>query len=1247
MLWQNNSLKKTSSVLSSLMFYFSVLVFMISLTSFAGALVDNVKIYYSGTNETVEYGSMALAVSTDVKVTLNTGDLLSLTADLTGMSVEGYRKDYSNIQVNTADCEVIASGKTACLIPNIDLLLRSLNQKEIELKFKGTSVEGNFNDAVNKSIKLDNTRPKAISMLEENCNEEPCYVNRGRKIIIADIQEEESGLKAENVRMKFDRGGSFVAYKCEEGWKCYFNATIPSLETGKEFYSFIIGGNDKTGNLFERGQKFKFIYDNTLPEPVSMKWYNDKGFDVVGGGDTAFLEIKVKESSPLEATANFSGFGLDESSKVNCETDEKNATFKICKWDIANVPEGYKTSPVQVRFKDKAGNFNSKTYSLEILEKIDTTGKEINFWEIEKNIVSPTSINKKMLKYFPKKVYQYLSLKKKKGNVEAVKVDFEGCIPRKTNKKENKTEKERWGSALNTAGEFTFKISNNQFGSTEPLITYELRQVEPRPGKKGLDYTCRIGIITKQGKKIYPQKEFEEFPLRVTYYESQLFNDKIKDEIEKQLEDQQKKVEKLNQDLQFVNLMVGLCQMAATGTAGTGIMGSTQSLLASTPYTAPAANAMMPATQASHEFFTKMYEATGGQNGFCDYFTCNADWQEKIRKNIFGFNLGNQKVQDFMNELSKSFGGGNTEKTGINPVSPMDNIIVAAATACIPGYVYGQQKMTVIDCGYTQCLAEDVPAGYPVSECKKIRSYGQCRYVVGEIWNAIPYTALYSRIVDTVHELVRDPFSAIGLVLAYGCKGALGEGAIAHGICTQTGTLKSFAHMIDSIKQMMFLYQNIQHGPLDSCENILDSLDGFDSIYQTNYPGGIFCDNAGKCVDRFGNAVTSTLSAAQSGLNSLSNCASNPNTGNCVKYSSEVTAALNEAGYTYDNGVWRNSQGGYVSPSQIQNAIKTYAQEHPQSSIAPIATTQTVTFNCGGNTCYAPADLYQAYVTNAGLNAGELFGEYNDALKAVENAQKEFNSAWQELVDSSCDEESSSCPADDEAPLKKANEAARKLEEAKQKLAQAQKKAKEKARQMEVQKVQNLQGWDNFRFYLEMAYDFHSISSLFFGEDDFKGYRKFWDDIFANKIFNLKEMAYSKICDADIDRDTVGAFMVMSATGFRPGAHIEAERQGPTKTPKGQEYNYLVSATVQPPQKPGLTFDIILMGDGIKKINKKPIVLQAGQPYTFGGENSKFVTDKRLYTQACIQFRSNVADYYREAHLDGNRICARIMGRLG
>ena len=164
---------------------------------------------------------------------------------------------------------------------------------------------------------------------------------------------------------------------------------------------------------------------------------------------------------------------------------------------------------------------------------------------------------------------------------------------------------------------------------------------------------------------------------------------------------------------------------------------------------------------------------------FCDFVTCKQGY------------LWGGYVQNFMNKAFANYVGEKTETEGAwyNPdvkrlgsgktisdyMNPQTNLITATLFVCVPGIIYGLDKYRQIKCLYADCLINAVGRdGMPVTACEDEKAYATCKYILGEVFAVIPYTAVFDHFMGLIKNALSNPFAILGLAFSiacwYGCR---------------------------------------------------------------------------------------------------------------------------------------------------------------------------------------------------------------------------------------------------------------------------------------------------------------------------------------------------------------------------------------------------------------------------------------------------------------------------------------------
>ena len=140
-------------------------------------------------------------------------------------------------------------------------------------------------------------------------------------------------------------------------------------------------------------------------------------------------------------------------------------------------------------------------------------------------------------------------------------------------------------------------------------------------------------------------------------------------------------------------------------------------------------------------------------------------------------------------------------------MNPKDSFVVALfgpPYPCIPGILSNLNKYRQIQCQYINCLQDSINTGLPADACEKVKSYETCKYFVGEIFQVVPFTAMYQWFMDMLKSAVSDPFQVIGIGLSLACRNACKtKPSSVHAICYWSKVLAMIGEVLNDINTII------------------------------------------------------------------------------------------------------------------------------------------------------------------------------------------------------------------------------------------------------------------------------------------------------------------------------------------------------------------------------------------------------------------------------------------------------------
>ena len=104
--------------------------------------------------------------------------------------------------------------------------------------------------------------------------------------------------------------------------------------------------------------------------------------------------------------------------------------------------------------------------------------------------------------------------------------------------------------------------------------------------------------------------------------------------------------------------------------------------------------------------------------------------------------------------------------------------------------------MRQIQCQYIQCL-ENTANGLPMDLCESQRDYMVCKYVLGEVFNLIPFAAAFSQILQNIDKALKNPLNTVTTIGSAYC--SLTCKAVGTGTACQICSWFEFAGMFRDV----------------------------------------------------------------------------------------------------------------------------------------------------------------------------------------------------------------------------------------------------------------------------------------------------------------------------------------------------------------------------------------------------------------------------------------------------------------
>ncbi len=504
-------------------------------------------------------------------------------------------------------------------------------------------------------------------------------------------------------------------------------------------------------------------------------------------GDKIGVIAEVKESGALTAIADFSKF-VNGANKLVGSCDMVEAGKYTCVW-LTNQIDIEATNSVVFNFTDNAGN------SLIVTKSLKSYGLNAqanpNYWT---NTIacSPQNVDREIGPLINQRVYCHVRLKMGSQPVSTVFIGQASCT----------------GDTSIVQSVETF---NTASGSTAPVLKLTLKKTDYKVDSVKLN--CNIPIYSKVGSSITSNAEIETANVEIGFYNLPLgeMSKEVKDKIEEAKNDAEGIWELISALNKFIFYAKKICQLIGIFygvivmlyNVYTFLTGAVEVPLDKIPFAQTIGLTIKPVNIAGCNAQTSMRKAGESSyklvSKFCRFVNCQytpviGTYQQWIGKQINSLPGASYLPQDF-EEITKDEGvksgqfveekstggyksvtsGGTHTKDELQSgltryMNIQDSLVLSTVFVCLPGIVYNLDKYRQIKCLYADCLENGVGNdGLPLTACEDQKAYATCKYVTGEIFAVIPYTALADHFISIVKNIFSNPFLIVGVGIGAYC----------------------------------------------------------------------------------------------------------------------------------------------------------------------------------------------------------------------------------------------------------------------------------------------------------------------------------------------------------------------------------------------------------------------------------------------------------------------------------------------
>ncbi len=701
------------------------------------------------------------------------------------------------------------------------------------------------------TIEVDSTGPRFAQITTDKhpVSGGSGYYAGSTTTFTADIREP-NGISNDSIFLDLSgigRSSTQVADGCTskggETYECVWNDILISMPTGT---NAIVRGSpfsvDNLGNPSTELAPINITVDVDSPIAVSANMRIVKGENTfeqyLVRGDRLEINITMRDSGEyVIGTMNASQL-MDVSPimDVACVTLGNSTHSCVFLTPIIDI-SGPKEATIYFILKDDVGNevrYHMPVFLSGLLEDAVQ-----NHWT-NTVICSPSKIDRQVTSLGNgQKMYCHVGLSPISTGAETLSIGLEDGACRPSTNDTNAT------SPLNYIT--SIQLLNNQRESRDPYLAIQLATMDMKVDS--LDITCPLSIFSSVGNSITAIPEQEDVRFTVLFYNLPLgdlrkeLNQKYKDAKEDATSGLWKVIEILSMIVRYAriicvlnNILQNLIGIYQTVTQQLGHVEAANKLNpVSGPPTHAARVKMCLATEGARDEGNKWFNIF---NQFCNFVNCKmslpgagAGTFEKW-SSWLGGGLGDKWIPQYYP------GVGFLDKvTGMNYKTYMngkESLAMSVLTLCLPGILYNLDKIRQIKCAKAVCLKDAITTGIPASACEELEETLMCKYVFGEIFQLIPFVALFDYYMNMIKAMLSDPFAIVGAILALTClphcANPISEGP--HSACVWFKVVSMIGEVVGDV--MFLMDENTWKAKGDYCRYLKDTKSKTDNSAKTD-----------------------------------------------------------------------------------------------------------------------------------------------------------------------------------------------------------------------------------------------------------------------------------------------------------------------------------------------------------------------------------------------------------------------------
>ncbi len=630
------------------------------------------------------------------------------------------------------------------------------------------------------SFPLDNSPPTIKSLEGERKNKNGEIIIGKEATIKAVFEDMESGVNTAYLEASSLGVSKLKSDKCEKN-KCDFTLKSQANE-GPYNIAIHPDTTDGAGNRISNNMILKVILDTSPPIIKDIKPEIISGqekYNYLVQGSTLLITITGEDLS--EITGNFSKIGVKDLVKGTCKEENRTQTCTIRATVEDSGPYKFK---IPITVLDAAGNKAIHEQEGEVFELLEGTS---NYWDY-KTSCSPEKLDRQLTQFKSLTFFCGVTLKQnnlaqtievmdaKLNFLTDCKLDKEGMID-------------------------DIKVSNSV--SNNPYLEVKLKKVS---GGKELNTTCNLKVYTKVNNKIARNPQVITVPIIMQFYNQPYDNvyDSYNKEVDRAIKDAEKRddlssLKKLLDNFEKIcSIKNNIADIMTTLYVITEVVGKVEDYVSWLPGWGQAAYAARYGLCEANEEIKESYIGKGGMldnylyeplNKFCMISNCQLgvgmneqggwgkalkqyggggqapwcqDWDKKLLTN-------HPEVKNALDEINQE-----KKRSGTQPIQSWnvkDSLVTSVGCLCLPGIIENWEKLRQIKCQYAKCLIDDLPnLGVNKADCSSEKSFAECAFVVGEVWNLIPFTNFIDSVTTRIGEIISDPIKIVSAFAGLKCR---------------------------------------------------------------------------------------------------------------------------------------------------------------------------------------------------------------------------------------------------------------------------------------------------------------------------------------------------------------------------------------------------------------------------------------------------------------------------------------------